>query len=140
MDVLREQRRLPTPPSPIEIPGRCRRIGPDGFTQTELAAAEQLVQLSESSGDSSAAPAAEDATETMQRSLSSALSSSSSPVSVVSAAFAAAEDDGDEDGELRRLRPRFRRIGDVYASAALVEAGGRRRTAIQRRKKRGNRE
>ncbi|KAL0920731.1 hypothetical protein M5K25_009894 [Dendrobium thyrsiflorum] len=125
-EILRKEKRLLwSAPAPLRIPG---------FTAIELAAAEQLVQLSESSADSSAA--------TLQRSFSSALSSSSSPISVGSIApppyrrhplsFSVAKEaeDEEDDGGFKRLRPRYRLIADIYADCVRIDevAGdGRRR-------------
>ncbi|XP_038971566.1 uncharacterized protein LOC120104443 [Phoenix dactylifera] len=105
------------------------RIPPlqDFFTASEVAAAEQLVQLSESSGDSFP-----------RRTLSSSsFASSSSPRSVntrppATAMVAEADEDDDEEqhefGGAPRLRrrPRYRLIADLYAASALIddETGG----------------
>ncbi|KAG0488431.1 hypothetical protein HPP92_007242 [Vanilla planifolia] len=117
MEGLRKRRRLWLPPSTIDI----RRMG---FTETEMVAAEQLVHLSESSGESSSAAAtAEEVMKIPQRSISSAFSSSSSPISVDSVALppiTVAEDDDNEDWRLRRLRPRYRTIADVYAESEAI--------------------
>ncbi|PKU64524.1 uncharacterized protein LOC110095034 [Dendrobium catenatum] len=117
-EILRKEKRLLwSAPAPIRIPG---------FTAIELSAAEQLVQLSESSPDTSAA--------TLQRSFSSALSSSSSPISVGSIApppyrrhplslsvAKEAEDEDDDDGGFKRLRPRYRSIADIYADCVRID-------------------
>ncbi|KAG0490138.1 hypothetical protein HPP92_007001 [Vanilla planifolia] len=117
MEGLRKRRRLWLPPSTIDI----RRMG---FTVTEMVAAEQLVHLSESSGESSSAAAtAEEVMKIPQRSISSAFSFSSSPISVDSVALppiTVAEDDDNEDWRLRRLRPRYRTIADVYAESEAI--------------------
>ncbi|KAG0452883.1 hypothetical protein HPP92_025547 [Vanilla planifolia] len=101
-----------------------------------MAAAEQLIQLSESSVES-----AEEALTIAPITISSALSSSSSPLSVGSTSvpprnrmppFAVADDDEDED--LRRLRARYRKLEEVYAEGASAVFGGR----MWRRRKKGD--
>ncbi|KAG1359447.1 putative peroxidase 64 [Cocos nucifera] len=113
------------PPTQTPIPSYSP-YPQDSFTATELAAAEQLVQLSESSGDSA-----------LRKTLSSSSfsSSSSSPRSVNTrpapgTMVAVAEDDEDEDeigGASRRKRPRYRLIDDLYAATAQIDgaSGGR---------------
>ncbi|GJN15491.1 hypothetical protein PR202_gb02412 [Eleusine coracana subsp. coracana] len=107
------------------------RPSPSRFTALELAAAEHLIHLSESSGSSAAAffgPA----------SVGSAASSSSSPRSVNApvvprcggglAALAAAEDDEDDEQEVggrRRRNKRYRPIAEIYAATEPKPVGAR---------------
>ncbi|KAG0452852.1 hypothetical protein HPP92_025516 [Vanilla planifolia] len=92
----------------------------------DMAAAEQLIQLSESSVES-----AEEALTIAPISISSALSSSSSPLSVGSTSvqprnrmppFAVADDEEDED---LRLRARYRKLEEVWrrGASAVSEEG-----------------
>ncbi|XP_038973562.1 uncharacterized protein LOC120105296 [Phoenix dactylifera] len=117
------------------------RISPsrplDSFTETELLAAEQLVQLSESSGGES----------------SSSLSSSSPrsvnaqppPMAMVAEADDDVEGEEQEDeigGAPRRRRPRYRLIADLYAarlrSTALRSGLEEERQRGEKRMKGGN--
>lgn len=141
METLRETSALLFPP-PTQIPIPSYSPYPqDSFTATELAAAEQLVQLSESSSGDSA----------IRKALSSSSFSSysSSPRSVntrpaPAAMVAEADEDEDEDeigGAARRRRPRYRLIDDLYAVTAPIDGGSssgreKRRNGEQRREKR----
>ncbi|XP_010935143.1 uncharacterized protein [Elaeis guineensis] len=102
----------------------------DSFTETELLAAELLVQLSESSGGDS----------------SSSFSSSTSPRSVNARPppmAMVAEDDRDvvvgeeEDDEIggapRRRRPRYRLLADLYAVTAPIGSVEKRRGGERQR-------
>ncbi|WOK94674.1 hypothetical protein Cni_G03379 [Canna indica] len=104
----------------------------DLFTDTEVAAAEQLVQLSGSSGD--ADPDAVPST--------SAASASSSPRSVNArppappppeALLLEAEDEEEEVGP-RRRKKRYRSIAEIYASTdpVAVRRGGDKRGRTKR--------
>ncbi|KAK8916098.1 hypothetical protein KSP39_PZI022532 [Platanthera zijinensis] len=135
MEIPRQSRPLWPLLRPIKIPG---------FTPTELAAAEQLVQLSGSSCDSSAATALQRSlSPALQRSLSPALSSSSPasigsisrPPNVDPTPFASAEDDDDDDGGFQRLRPRYRLLSDVYADCERIDEDRRTGVAAPRRRK-----
>ncbi|KAG1359446.1 hypothetical protein COCNU_08G008920 [Cocos nucifera] len=119
---------------------------PGFFTAIEAAAAEQLVQLSESSGDSAL----------WRTRSSSSFASSSSPRSVSTrppAMAMAAEADADDDdeehkigGAPRRRWPRYRLIADLYAATALIDdetgraekrIGGEERRSGQKRRRGG---
>ncbi|XP_010941335.1 uncharacterized protein [Elaeis guineensis] len=111
---------------------------PDFFTAIEVAAAEQLVQLSGSSGDSA-----------VRRTLSSSSSfaSSSSPRSVSTrppAMAMVAEADDDEEHEIggapRRRWPRYRLIADLYAATALIDDESGRAEKLIDGEERGSRQ
>ena len=114
-------------------PSRSRSPSPPRFTALELAAAEHLIHLSESSCSSGAAAAP-----TPRAGLlllpASAASSSTSPRSVNNAPpppaappAAAAEGDEDEVGGRRRRNRRYRPIAEIYAATDPKPIGTRRR-------------
>ncbi|XP_020079930.1 uncharacterized protein LOC109703640 [Ananas comosus] len=141
-------------PNPIRV-ARPDRLVLARFSAAELAAAANLVQLSESSGDSSA-----DALgiEPYAASASAAAAArggddSSSPRSVNTrrrdAAAGAEEKDEEEDddddavgggGAPRGRRRRYRSIADLYAATAPIGDGGNAKSEMKRRRSDGERE
>ncbi|KAG2585609.1 uncharacterized protein LOC120713783 [Panicum virgatum] len=111
----------PPPPAPVSMSSSSvsASAGPAGavggeFTADDLAAADQLVQLSVSGGGDEE----EDQHE--------AFSSSSSPRSVNNAARGEEEEEDHEDysGVVdRRARKRYRLVSELYAATRQVKAG-----------------
>lgn len=80
------------------------------FTDSEVAVAEQLILLSESSGPTGSA--------------NSMASVSSSTRSINTPAWAPLDYVAEDDGELWRRIKRYRPIADVYASSVQLGGGG----------------
>nr|XP_018682463.1 PREDICTED: uncharacterized protein LOC108953029 [Musa acuminata subsp. malaccensis] len=88
------------------------------FTPAELAAAEQLVQLS---GNLTSSPS----------SSSSSLGSVGTKRKTPSAAEM--EDEVEEMGRRRRTKWRYRLVADLYAATEQMDGGGKRNNCLQRR-------
>ncbi|PUZ52601.1 hypothetical protein GQ55_6G283700 [Panicum hallii var. hallii] len=129
--------------APAGAAGPSRSRSPPRFTALELAAAEQLIHLSESSCSSgAAAPTPRGGGLLLPASAASAASSSTSPRSVNNAPppaappAAVAEDEEDDDeqevGGRRRRNKRYRPIAEIYAATDPKPIGPRRRKAEDR--------
>lgn len=94
------------------------------FTESELAVAEQLIHLSESSGPTTAST----------NSMASA-SSSTRSVNAPASAWTPLEEVAEEDEALWRRNKRYRPIADVYASTVPIdgERGGTKETTRKRK-------
>ncbi|KAG8048216.1 hypothetical protein GUJ93_ZPchr0008g11561 [Zizania palustris] len=101
----------------------------DGFTEADLEAADNLVQLSFSGGGEEDDDRAED---------SSSSRSSTLSVNKAAEAVAAGEhqhadgDDDDETGLDRRVRKRYRLLAELYVATLPVKDGGRKRKKSER--------
>ncbi|RLN03956.1 uncharacterized protein C2845_PM13G25110 [Panicum miliaceum] len=121
--------------------GPSRSPSPPRFTALELAAAEHLIHLSESSCSSGAAgPTPRGGGLLLPASTMSAASSSTSPRSVNNAPPPAAppavaeDDDEQEVGGRRRRNKRYRPIAEIYAAMDLPQEGGGQAQAGRRRR------
>ncbi|WOL18595.1 hypothetical protein Cni_G27392 [Canna indica] len=111
---------------PVRAPSIPWDATGDLFTPAELAAAEQLVQLSESSAESAAAAPCAAAESSSSSSSPRSVNTRPPPEAVMMEAEEEEEEEEEEETGLRRRTKRYRPIADLYAATRPIKGRGLR--------------